>query len=201
MRDNYSTNSHYLSLYISLQKGWENVLFELGSESVKIKCRLPRSRSHSASYSVTSTESIRILSITSDIHCASDTSVVCGDEILGINLSVGLPSLPCKYHRTHLVSRGPVKDSTFGQSEEKRKQYTARKHLETWSHFLCDTKRPCVENWSWEIFETKLGAWWRKAHCWLHVQDGGSLHAVGVGHLRSCFFCHCFKGRLWIVRA
>ena len=38
MKDDYATNSHYFTnLYISLLEGWENVLFELGSERI---CRL-----------------------------------------------------------------------------------------------------------------------------------------------------------------
>ena len=35
MKDDYTTNSHYLTYTFLLVKGWENVLFEFGSERVK----------------------------------------------------------------------------------------------------------------------------------------------------------------------
>ena len=35
MKDDYTTNSRYLTHTSPLQKGWENVLFELRSEMVK----------------------------------------------------------------------------------------------------------------------------------------------------------------------
>ena len=36
MKDDYTTNSHYLTLYISLMEGWENVAFDLGNERVNV---------------------------------------------------------------------------------------------------------------------------------------------------------------------
>ena len=36
MTDDYITNSHYLTLYTSLSKRLENVLFELGSEGLTL---------------------------------------------------------------------------------------------------------------------------------------------------------------------
>ena len=36
MKDDYTNNSHYLTLYISLMEGWENVAFDLGNERVNV---------------------------------------------------------------------------------------------------------------------------------------------------------------------
>ena len=42
MKDDYTTNSHYTSLVHLSLKGWESVLFELGSERVKARLGEPR---------------------------------------------------------------------------------------------------------------------------------------------------------------